>query len=139
MWYYKVFAVIIALSQFLEVKFHLTAVLGILGPIACNYQNGSNSSCIVCLLFYFIYFSIIQPFYSKLQAVIDHSHSKTGQARNYLTTRPNKSSATIISVTHESPCMPAQYRCTPSVLVLVSVLLEQINSPITKILVHTKI
>jgi hypothetical protein len=42
MWYYKAFAVIIALSQFLEVKFHLTAVLGILGSIACNYQNRTS-------------------------------------------------------------------------------------------------
>jgi len=36
MCYYKAVAVIIAQSQFLEVKFHLTAVLGILGPIAHN-------------------------------------------------------------------------------------------------------
>jgi hypothetical protein len=52
MWYYKAFAVIIALSQFLEVKFNLTAVLGIPGPIACNCQNRSNSSCIMFYIFF---------------------------------------------------------------------------------------
>jgi len=40
--YYKAIDVIIAQSQFLEVKFCITAVLGILGPFACNCQNRSS-------------------------------------------------------------------------------------------------
>ena len=42
MWYNKALTVIIAQSKFLEVKFCITAVLGILGPIACNCQNRSS-------------------------------------------------------------------------------------------------
>ena len=42
MWYYKAVAVIVVQNQFLEVKFCITAVLGILGPITCNCQNRSS-------------------------------------------------------------------------------------------------
>jgi len=42
MWYNKAVAVIITQSQFLEVKFCITAVLGILGSTACNCQNKSK-------------------------------------------------------------------------------------------------
>jgi len=42
MWYNKAVAVIITQSQFLEVKFCITAVLGILGSTACNSQNRSK-------------------------------------------------------------------------------------------------